>query len=103
MKSLNIIFPDKNIVIAKEEQIDKSVNSNEILCKADKSLISIGTELFCLAGIFEKGTLWESWVKYPFYPGYSMTAKVIKVGLKVARFKEGDKFFYQCHTNNTSK
>jgi 2-desacetyl-2-hydroxyethyl bacteriochlorophyllide A dehydrogenase len=93
MESLNIVFSEKNKVMVKKEELDIRLNSNEILCRADKSLISTGTETYCLSGIFEKGTLWDSWVKYPFYPGYSMVSKIIEVGDKVSSFKKGERVF----------
>jgi threonine dehydrogenase-like Zn-dependent dehydrogenase len=63
----------------------------EVLCSADKSLINIGTELFCLEGIFDPGTNWESMVVYPFYPGCGMSARIIKIGKEVKGFKVGDR------------
>ena len=47
----------------------------EVRCRALASLVSTGTESFCLAGDFDAGTFWEEWVQYPFSPGYSMTAR----------------------------
>lgn len=90
MKSLNIIFPERNKIEVVEEAID-SVKSDEVLCAADSSLISTGTELFCLGGVFDSGTNWERWVKYPFYPGYSMSANIIKIGDDVKDLKIGDR------------
>jgi len=63
----------------------------EIVCAAQKSLISTGTETYCLRGIFDRGTNWEAWVQYPFRPGYSMSARVVAVGKGVAGWKEGDR------------
>jgi len=90
MKSKYIVFPDKQQVAVWEEDIDPP-GEGEILCKADKSLISIGTELHCLRGVFEPGTNWYDWVKYPFRTGYSMVGHVIGVGKGVKEIKEGDR------------
>jgi threonine dehydrogenase-like Zn-dependent dehydrogenase len=54
-------------------------------------LISIGTESYCLQGVFEPGTNWADWVRFPFYPGYSMAAQVMAVGTEVTGLKEGDR------------
>jgi 2-desacetyl-2-hydroxyethyl bacteriochlorophyllide A dehydrogenase len=89
MKSKYIVFPEKQQVAVWEEEIDPP-GEGEILCKAEKSLISIGTELHCLGGVFDPGTNWHDWVKYPFRPGYSMVGQVIGVGKGVTAIKEGD-------------
>lgn len=90
MKSRYIVFPDKRQVDVWEEEIT-SAEEGEILCVAEKSLISTGTELHCLNGVFEPGTNWYDWVKYPFRPGYSMVGRVIAVGKGVTGVKEGDR------------
>lgn len=90
LQSKYIVFPDKHQVDVWEEEIAPP-EADEILCAAEKSLISIGTELHCLNGIFEPGTNWHEWVKYPFRPGYSMVGRVIAVGADVANIKEGDR------------
>ncbi len=90
MNSKYVVFPGAQDVVVREESIDPP-GPGEILCKADKSLISIGTELHCLHGTFDPGTNWADWVKYPFRPGYSMVGRVIAVGSGVHGFKEGDR------------
>jgi 2-desacetyl-2-hydroxyethyl bacteriochlorophyllide A dehydrogenase len=90
MKSLYIVFPEKEKVELREETIAPP-KPGEVLCAAEKSLVSIGTETACLRGIFEPGTNWAEWVKYPFRPGYSMAARVIAVGQGVTGLKEGDR------------
>lgn len=90
MKSMNIIFPEKGKISFCEESVD-APGQGEVLCAAEKSLLSTGTETLCLSGVFDPGTNWEEWVKYPFYPGYSMAARVISTGQGVKGFKEGDR------------
>lgn len=90
MKSLNVIFPEKNKVELWEEVVN-SPAPGEVLCAAEKSLISTGTEMLCLRGVFDPGTNWEGWVKYPFHAGYSMAARVVSVGMDVKSVKEGDR------------
>lgn len=90
MKSLYVVFPEKEKVELREETIAPP-EENEVLCAAEKSLISIGTETHCLRGMFEPGTNWAGWVKYPFRPGYSMVARVVAVGENVTALQEGDR------------
>lgn len=52
-----------------------------------------GTEERCLRGVFDEGTNWAGWVRYPFKPGYSMCARVLSVGEGVEGFRPGDRVF----------
>ena len=90
VKSKYIVYPEPRQVEVWEEEID-APGPGEILCQAEKSLVSIGTELNCLNGIFDEGTNWNDWVKYPFRPGYSMVGKVVEVGEGVEDVKVGDR------------
>jgi 2-desacetyl-2-hydroxyethyl bacteriochlorophyllide A dehydrogenase len=90
MKSINVVFPEAGKVEVREESIAPP-GPGEILCAAEKSVISIGTETFCLRGVFDAGTNWKDWVQYPFEPGYSMAGRVVEVGPGVTSYKVGDR------------
>ena len=90
MKSLNITFPARGVVTVNEEEVP-TPRQGEILCAATTSLVSTGTESFCLAGEFDPGTFWEHWVTYPFAPGYSMVSVVTETGPDVAGVRVGDR------------
>lgn len=90
MQATTIVFPEKGKVAVHEEAV-LPPGPGEVLCAAQKSLISIGTETYCLRGIFDADTNWASWVKFPFRPGYSMAAQVIAVGEGVTTLQEGDR------------
>jgi threonine dehydrogenase-like Zn-dependent dehydrogenase len=85
-----VIFPEKGKVEVREESVSPP-GPGEVLCAAVKSLISIGTETYCLRGIFDPGSNWARWVQYPFRPGYSMTARVVEVGPGVTGLQAGDR------------
>ena len=90
MKSAYIVFPEPGKVEVREETVS-APGSGEIVCAADKSLVSIGTEIYCLQGRFDPGTGFAQWVKFPFRPGYSMAARVVGIGSDVAGLTEGDR------------
>ncbi|WP_168123692.1 zinc-binding alcohol dehydrogenase [Paenibacillus sp. HB172176] len=93
MESLRIVFSDKQQVEVKKEQFDSTLKGEELLCRAICSLVSTGTELQCLRGVFDSGTNWANWVQYPFYPGYCMVAEVLEVGADVQGIRQGDRVF----------
>jgi 2-desacetyl-2-hydroxyethyl bacteriochlorophyllide A dehydrogenase len=90
MKSHYVVYPEPGKVDVWEEDVSPP-GRGEVLCAAESSLISIGTETYCLRGVFDTGTNWEAWVQYPFRPGYSMAARVVAVGKDVAHLREGDR------------
>ncbi|SDE11522.1 2-desacetyl-2-hydroxyethyl bacteriochlorophyllide A dehydrogenase [Paenibacillus sp. UNCCL117] len=93
MDTWRIVFTDKEKVEVQKETFDPALGETEILCAAICSLISTGTELQCLRGVFDPGTNWAEWVKYPFQPGYSMAAEVLEVGARVKGIRKGDRVF----------
>ncbi len=54
------------------------------------SLMSTGTENIVFNRLFEPGSHWDRWVKYPFYPGYATVGKVEALGNGVTQVKVGD-------------
>ncbi|HWM34965.1 MAG TPA: zinc-binding dehydrogenase [Pseudolysinimonas sp.] len=85
-----ILFPAAGRVVV-EEGTAPVPGPGELLCRAQVSLLSTGTESFCLAGEFDPGTFWEEWVRYPFAPGYSMTSVVVATGAGVEDYAVGDR------------
>jgi 2-desacetyl-2-hydroxyethyl bacteriochlorophyllide A dehydrogenase len=55
------------------------------------SLMSTGTENIVFNRLFDPGTHWDNWVKYPFYPGYSAIGVVETIGERVTSVKPGDR------------
>jgi len=90
LKSRYVVFTGPEMVEVREEAVPDP-GPGQVLCRAEKSLISIGTETHCLRGVFDPGTNWSEWVQYPFRPGYSMVGRVVKVGSGVGGFAEGDR------------
>ena len=90
MRSLDIVFPEARSVAILESDVP-APGVGEVRCRARTSLVSTGTESFCLDGLFDAGTFWEEWVEYPFAPGYSMTSDVVDVGPGVTGLSVGDR------------
>jgi 2-desacetyl-2-hydroxyethyl bacteriochlorophyllide A dehydrogenase len=89
-----IVFPAPGRVVVESSPAGSPV-AGELLCQARVSLLSTGTESFCLAGEFDPGTFWEEWVSFPFAPGYSMTSVVVEAGPGVTGFRPGDRIATQ--------
>ena len=65
-----ITFTGPGQVEVRRERLPRPRNG-ELLLDGRCSLVSTGTERRCLARDFAPGTHWDSWVTYPFRPGYS--------------------------------
>ena len=90
MRSLDIVFPRARTVALEETDVHEPA-AGEVRCRALASLVSTGTESFCLDGTFDPDTFWQEWVQYPFAPGYSMTSRVVDVGPGVEGIEVGDR------------
>lgn len=65
--------------------------ADEVLIKTECSLISSGTELTCLRGIFPQNSHWGAWVRYPWYPGYQNVGSVVALGSGVTNLRLGQR------------
>jgi 2-desacetyl-2-hydroxyethyl bacteriochlorophyllide A dehydrogenase len=68
-----------------------SPGPGEVLVRTHLSLMSTGTENIVFNRLFDPGTPWDDWVKYPFYPGYSSVGVVDSAGEEVASLKVGQR------------
>jgi 2-desacetyl-2-hydroxyethyl bacteriochlorophyllide A dehydrogenase len=91
MKTQSVIFPEPMNVAIVEEDIPDDPAPGHLLVQTTVSLISTGTEMFCLRGDAEPGTSWAGYIKFPFRPGYSNVGRVLKVGDGVTNFAPGDR------------
>jgi threonine dehydrogenase-like Zn-dependent dehydrogenase len=90
LNSLNITFPAPSEVALTRDTVPPP-GPGQLRCRALKSLVSRGTECFCLRGECDPGTFWEDYIAFPFAPGYSMVAEVESVGADVTAFRPGDR------------
>jgi 2-desacetyl-2-hydroxyethyl bacteriochlorophyllide A dehydrogenase len=76
----------KRLVFTGKQQVDiedfsvSSPGPGEVLVRTRLSLMSTGTENIVFNRLFDPGTHWDNWVKYPFYPGYASVGEVVESG-----------------------
>ncbi len=90
MENLRICFTGKQQVQLLGAPVTEP-EPQQVLVQTSKTLISTGTEMICYGRLFDPGTHWDGWVKYPFAAGYSLVGHVLAAGREVTEFKEGDR------------
>jgi 2-desacetyl-2-hydroxyethyl bacteriochlorophyllide A dehydrogenase len=90
MAARRFVFTGKQEVFLEEFELPV-LKENEVLVKAHCSLMSTGTENIVFNRLFEGGTGWEDWVKYPFHPGYLAVGEIEVVGGAVTTRAVGDR------------
>jgi len=88
--AVRLVFTRKQQVVIEEFQPVRP-EAGQVAVKSLYSLMSTGTENICFNRLFADGTSWHKWVRYPFYPGYSMIGEVAEVGPDVTGFNVGDR------------
>src|SRR5476649_826858 len=59
----------------------------QVQVRSESTLMSTGTELIVLHRVFETGTDWDRWVRYPFYPGYAWVGRIAAIGSEMPGFR----------------
>src|SRR4051794_27150518 len=88
-KSANVVFLGKQQVALQPQDLGQP-GAGQARIRTVCSLMSTGTENIVFNRLFEPGSHWDNWVKYPFTPGYSTIATVEAVGAGVTALKVGD-------------
>lgn len=91
MASKRIVFTGRNRVEVHDSPTPEAPAPGQVLLEAKASLISTGTECIILQQLYEPGSHWDKWVKFPFPPGYSMVAQVTAVGSGVTDVAPGQR------------
>ena len=89
-----VVFTGKQQVVLEGAGIEEP-GAGEVLARTHFSLMSTGTENIVFNRLFDPGTHWDRWVKYPFYPGYSSVGEVIAVGPDAGALRIGDRVAYR--------
>jgi 2-desacetyl-2-hydroxyethyl bacteriochlorophyllide A dehydrogenase len=85
-----LVFTGKQEVRIEPFAVDLP-GKGEVLLRTQLSLMSTGTENIVFNRLFDPGTHWDNWVKYPFYPGYTSVGIVEAVGDDVVTLSVGDR------------
>src|SRR5579872_4982844 len=89
--------PERRIVfhgaaqVACEDFAPSPCGPTQVQVRSEFTLMSTGTELIALHRVFEAGTDWDRWVRYPFVPGYACVGRVTAVGSEVAGIRVGQR------------
>ena len=75
-----------NVTLETEKYDENTLPEDHILIKSDYSVISAGTECAWISGNSN-----NSGASFPFYPGYSVSGHVVKVGKNVKNYVPGDR------------
>lgn len=94
MKAKYALIPEKETCEIHEEEIDPgTLEPNELLIRADFSMVSAGTELAAFRaispGVYKKG----SWNAYPWRPGYGLVGEVLEAGSALSGYHPGSCVF----------
>lgn len=79
-----------------EQYAAKKPKEGEVAIRTTCSLMSTGTEGIVFNRLFDPGTHWDNWVKYPFHPGYAAVGKIESVGSGVTTLHKGDRVMTRC-------
>lgn len=94
LKARRLVFARKQHVELVPFTLAKP-RKGEVLVRVERSLMSTGTENIVFNRLFDEGTFWERWVKYPFYPGYSAVGTVKALGPGVKILAVGDRVAFR--------
>src|SRR5277367_1258061 len=89
-----LVFPAKQQVHLESFDPGKP-GQNQVLIRTHLSLMSTGTENIVFNRLFDPGTHWDNWVKYPFYPGYSSVGVIEEVGNGVENLRKGQRVAFR--------
>lgn len=86
-ESRYIVFPEKGVVEVNTEIISsEDLGPDEVIIKAEASVMSAGTELANLNGL-------EYGMTFPVRPGYGMIGRIVEKGENITDFNVGDRVF----------
>lgn len=88
MLARRVVFTGKQQVELVDHELPE-LAGDQILVQSHYSLMSTGTENIVFNRLFDEGTHWANWVKYPFTPGYATVGEIVAAGSAVTDRKVG--------------
>jgi 2-desacetyl-2-hydroxyethyl bacteriochlorophyllide A dehydrogenase len=89
-----LVFPAKQKVLIESFDPGKP-DAGQVLIRTHLSLMSTGTENIVFNRLFDGGTHWDRWVKYPFYPGYTSVGTIEEIGEGVTDLAVGQRVAFR--------
>ena len=89
-----LVFPSKQKVLIEDFE-PGAPGKGQVRVRAHLSLMSTGTENIVFNRLFDPGTHWDNWVKYPFCPGYCSVGVIEAVGEGVTDRKIGQRITFR--------
>ncbi len=77
--------------VACESFVPPACGPTQVQVRSEYSLMSSGTELIALHRVFEAGSDWDRWVRYPFHPGYACVGRIAALGSDVPGLRLGQR------------
>jgi 2-desacetyl-2-hydroxyethyl bacteriochlorophyllide A dehydrogenase len=94
MQAIYTVMPDERVLEIHQEEIDPAgLGLNELLIRAEASVVSAGTELANFTALSPGVWVPGSWNAYPWRPGYGMVGQVVATGGGTKDFHDGERVF----------
>lgn len=94
MKATYAVIPAKGEAELRTEALDPSmVGEGQLLVRAERTIMSGGTELAAFTALSKSVYKKDGWNAYPWRPGYGLVGHVVAAGARTRGLKEGDRIF----------
>ncbi len=89
--SQRLAFTGKQQLSFEDITNETTLSPTQVRASGICSLMSTGTENIVYNRLFEEGSHWDNWVKYPFHPGYAWIGTITEIGSDVEDLTVGQR------------